>query len=74
MAPQISTWVTRLSDSGGHLTKLIFAWGHICLGGEVGVGGWWSASGKYHSCKMGPRQISSWNLILSDSDRVAIRF
>ena len=27
MAPQISTWVTRLSDSGGNITKLKFAWG-----------------------------------------------
>ena len=35
LAPQISTWVTRLSDSGGTVTKLKFAWGHIELLQEV---------------------------------------
>ena len=29
MALQKSSWVTRLSDSGGTITNLILAWGHI---------------------------------------------
>ena len=32
--PQISTWVTRLSDSGGNITKLKFARGPILQGGK----------------------------------------
>ena len=31
LAPQISTWVTGLSDSGGNRTKLKLAWGCIEL-------------------------------------------